>query len=99
MEFNPEDKFWHFGIELKIYEPHNKLNSTRIRWGMLIKSFEDYFILKTDVTAREDIIHENNVEEYNKFYEHIFKQLKTHFEETNINYAKKEDGNNLIYIH
>jgi hypothetical protein len=72
-----EDGFWHVGIGIGLYESHNRRPQENVRSTLLIKKDDNSFIVKYGKESKDEFkICEDNEESLEKFYGHVFEEIK-----------------------
>lgn len=73
-----EESFWHFGVELRIYEPGGSYPSPFVL-SFYIKKVGPFFIVKLGPKGREIKINEEQRNALEPFYEAVFRQIAEFF--------------------
>ncbi|MGB9937216.1 MAG: hypothetical protein ACPK7O_05800 [Methanobacterium sp.] len=72
-----EDGFWHVGIGIGLYEAPNVRPQENVRSTLLIRKDDGHFIVKYGRESKDEFrICEDREEELDKFYEHIYEEVK-----------------------
>lgn len=72
-----EDGFWHVGIGIGLYETPNRRPQENVRSRLLIKKDDGYFVVKYGKQSQDEFrICEDKEDDLEKFYDHIFEEIK-----------------------
>lgn len=73
-----DQSFWHFGVELTIYE-YSGANPVKFVLSFFVKKVGTHFIVKLGPNGKEIRIHEAEIDKLEPLYDAVFAQVKEFF--------------------
>jgi hypothetical protein len=73
-----DQSFWHFGVELTIYE-YSGANPVKFVLSFFVKKVGTHFIIKLGPNGKEIRVHEAEVDKLEPLYDAVFVQIKEFF--------------------